>query len=62
MLHALTLIILTVIEIQSISAGHKEDITFPFEDDRELLLANRKDKIILPAELFEKQGMKQRND
>ncbi len=53
---------LTVMEVQSISAGHKEDVTFPSQDDRELPLAYRKDKIILPAELFEKQGVRRMNE
>ncbi|XP_078383862.1 adhesion G-protein coupled receptor D1-like isoform X1 [Oculina patagonica] len=44
-----------VMEVQSISAGHTDDVTFPSEDEWEQPLAYRKDKIILPAELFEKQ-------
>ena len=45
-----------MIEVQSINAGHKEDVTFP--SDGEQALDVRKEKILIPAELFEKQGMK----
>ena len=47
-----------MIEVKSINAGHKEDVTFPSEDDGVSAPADRKEKILIPAELFEKQGMK----
>ena len=47
-----------MIEVQSINAGHKEDVMFPSEDDGEPALDDRKEKILISAELFEKQGMK----
>ena len=47
-----------MIEVQSINAGHKEDVTFPSEGDGEPALDDRKEKISLQAELFEKLGMK----
>ena len=45
-------------EVQRINAGHKEDVTFPSEDDRRLLLESGKEKIFLKAELFDKKGGK----
>lgn len=47
---------LTVMEVRRIKADHKEDITFPSENDGELHLANGKERIFLPAELFDKKG------
>ena len=52
------LILLTVMEVQRINAGHKDDVTFPSEDDRRPLLESGKEKIFLKAELFEKKGGK----
>lgn len=49
---------LTVVEVQSVNAGHKKEVKFPSEDDNKQPLANRKEQIFLPAELFEKKGMK----
>lgn len=45
-------------EVQSLNAGHKKEVKFPSEDDKEQPLANRKEQIFLPAELFGKKGMK----
>lgn len=45
-------------EVQNVKVGYKKEVTFPSEDDRELLAADRKEKIILPTELFGKQGKK----
>ena len=47
----------TVMEVRSVSLGHGKDISFPSEDDREHLV-HGSEKIFLPAELFEKQGIK----
>ena len=45
-------------EIQSIKTGNKEEVTFPSEDAEELSFAYRKEKIFLPAKLFENKGAK----
>lgn len=47
----------TVMEVRSISAGHQKDVSFPSEYDREHF-GDGSEKIVLPAELFGKQGMK----
>ena len=57
MSHALTLIVLIVIDARSLSAGHKEDVALPSKENQEPPFANTKEGIVLPAELFEKQGM-----
>ena len=46
----------TVMEVRSISTGHKNDVSFPREDDREHF-GDGNEKIVLPAELFGKQGI-----
>ena len=47
----------TVMEVRSIKTGHKKEVSFPSEDDREHF-GDGSEKIVLPAELFGKQGMK----
>ena len=47
----------TVMEVRSVSVSHEKDVSFPSEDDR-VHLGDASDKIVLPAELFGKQGTK----
>lgn len=55
---------LIVMEVQTIKAGHKKEVTFPSEEfqgqpssDNNLL----RERFILPPKLFEKQGMLKKN-
>ncbi|KAJ7389153.1 hypothetical protein OS493_033239 [Desmophyllum pertusum] len=41
-----------VMEIQNVKVGYKKEVTFPSEDDRELLAADRKEKIIYQQNSF----------
>jgi len=43
--------------MQKINVGHKNDVTFPSDDISKILSNERKEEIILPAELFEREGM-----
>lgn len=45
-----------VIEVRSVSVGHEKDAWFPSEDNRENF-GDGNERIILPAELFGKQGI-----
>ena len=44
--------------MQKLNAGHISDVIFPSDDNGKLPSGDWKEKIILPAELFEKGGMK----
>jgi len=44
-------------EVRSVSVGHEKDVSFPSEDDR-VHFGDASEKIVLPAELFGKQGTK----
>ncbi len=55
--NAFPFVMLTVMEIQSVIAGHTKNVRFPSEDDWDQPLENGKEKIFLPAELFKKKGM-----
>ena len=44
--------------MQKLNAGHRSDVTFPSDDIEKLPSDDWKEKIVLPAELFEKGGMK----
>jgi len=43
--------------MQKINVGHKNDVTFPSDDNGKLLSYEGKEEIILPAELFKREGM-----
>ena len=44
-----------VIEVRRVSVGHEKDVWFPSEDDRDNF-GDGNERIVLPAELFRKQG------
>jgi len=46
-----------VMEVRSVSVGHENDVWFPSEDDREHF-GDGNGRIVLPAELFGKQGIR----
>ena len=46
-----------VMEVRSLSVGHEKDVRFPSEDDRVHFGDGRNERIVLPAELFGKQGI-----
>ena len=43
-------------EVRSVSVGHEKDVWFPSEDDRDNF-GDGSERIVLPAELFGKQGI-----
>jgi len=45
-----------VMEVRSVSVGHEKDVWFPSKDDRGHFDDGRNERIVLPAELFGKQG------
>jgi len=44
-----------VMTMQKINVGHKNDVTFPSDDNGKLLSYEGKEEIILPAELFKRE-------
>ena len=44
--------------MKKINKDHQEDVIFPSDDNGNVLSRERKEQIVLPAELFERKGMR----